>query len=95
MEWLTPPARVRVDPLSAIPYSVCMQATTGQVHGRMITLDQEIPSLEGQRVRLMIEPVGDDVNTELAADAQAQLWQQWTERGPHGPIADDDDEKFP
>lgn len=70
------------------------EAMIGQVHGKTVTLDREVPDLEGQRVRVMLEPVG-DADAKIAAETQAQLWQQWTERGPQGPLTDDGDDEFP
>jgi hypothetical protein len=76
-------------------YILSMQeSTTGQVHGRTITLDREVPELEGQRVRVVLEPVA-DTNATLAPDTQARLWREWIERGPQGPIADDGNDEFP
>lgn len=65
-------------------------ALTGTLHGRQLTLDAALPALEGQRVRVSIEPL-DDPDPVLSAEAQRALWQEWRERGPQGPIEDDEE----
>jgi hypothetical protein len=62
---------------------------SGIVHGNVITLDQPLVALDGKRVRVVIAPIED---TDLALDpnAQTRLWKDWVQRGPKGPIEDDD-----
>ena len=64
---------------------------TGVVHGTTIELDAPIPTLDGQRVRVVVEPSNDDA--ELTAAEHAELLRVWAARGPQGPI--DDDSDFP
>jgi hypothetical protein len=64
-------------------------ALKGLLHGNTITLETAIPPLEGQRVHVLIEPVEEKV---LSAREQEEIWQQWAERGPQGPISIEDAE---
>ena len=67
------------------------ESLTGRLHGNVITLDTPLHFPEGQLVRVVIEPIeGDEV--ELDAGTRARLWQEWTVRGPQGPIADDEEQ---
>jgi hypothetical protein len=61
----------------------------GTVHGQIIELDDPVPELDGQRVRLVVEGAGDE-EAPLSADSQRKLWREWVERGPQGPIDDED-----
>ena len=63
-------------------------AVTGLLHGNTITLDSSVPPLEGKRVHVLIEPLDEDMT--LWAEENAALWQEWAERGPQGPISDED-----
>lgn len=62
------------------------------LHGRQLTLDAALPALEGQRVSITTL---DEPGVVLSADSQRVLWQEWRERGPHGPIDDDEGTDFP
>jgi hypothetical protein len=64
-------------------------ALKGFLHGNTITLEATVPPLEGQRVHVLIEPVEE---AALSAQEQADLWRQWAERGPQGPIPVEDAE---
>jgi hypothetical protein len=64
-------------------------ALKGLLHGNTITLEETVPPLEGQRVHFLIEPVE---KTVLSAQEQAELWRQWAELGPQGPISIEDAE---
>lgn len=66
---------------------------TGLVRGKTVTLDSAVPDLEGQRVRVTLEPV-EEVDA-LPPQAQDSLWKEWVERGPQGPIEPDADVEFP
>jgi hypothetical protein len=66
---------------------------TGTVHGRVITLDVAVPELDGRRVRILLGPV-DEPDLSLDARQNALLWQEWVERGEHGPL-DKEDAGFP
>ena len=68
--------------------------TTGLLHGTTITLDARVPVLDGRRVRIVLEPA-EDPDLELTPQAQAELWQTWVDRGPQGPIEDDEEPEFP
>ena len=67
-------------------------SSTGTLRGNTITLDEAVPPLDGQRVRVIIEPAQE---TKLSADEQATLWNHWVERGPQGPIDDEGEPEFP
>jgi len=66
---------------------------TGRVHGSTIDLDA-VPSapFEGQRVRVVLELVDDDVR--LGAE-HGLAWNAWVTHGPDGPIEDDGEPEFP
>ena len=65
---------------------------TGLVRGRTIELESAVPEMEGQRVRVVLEPVEEP---RLSNEQQRELWQAWIERGPQGPIEDGPDTDFP
>jgi len=67
---------------------------TGKLEGRTILLDEEIPSLQGQRVSVVVTSVPDH-ELELSAKEQRDLWDEWEKRGPQGPIEDDGEADFP
>lgn len=67
---------------------------TGLLHGNTITLDGAVPPLEGRRVRVMIEPL-EDKDAPFSRERQQELWQEWSERGPQGPIEDEDEPDLP
>lgn len=71
-----------------------MTALEGTLYGNTITLDSAVPPLEGRRVRVVIEPL-DEGEVILSPNQQAQLWQAWVERGPQGPIDEDEAPEFP
>jgi hypothetical protein len=69
-------------------------AVTGVVHGRTIALDEPLPRLEGQRVRVMLEPEPESATElELTGDEQSRLLREWAQSGPQGPL--DADEAWP
>ena len=68
-------------------------ASTGVLHGNTITLDGPVPPMDGQRVRVLIALADDDA--QLSAAEQAKAWNAWVERGPQGPIEDDEEPEFP
>jgi hypothetical protein len=68
-------------------------AVTGVLHGATITLDAPVPPLDGQRVRVVIEPETETESRELSSAENTALLQEWAKRGPQGPI--DDEEDFP
>ena len=67
---------------------------TGWVHGNTITLETMMPPLEGKRVRVRIEPA-EDSEAELQPEAQAQLWQEWIDHGPQGPVELEEEPDLP
>lgn len=69
-------------------------AREGILHGQTIELDQAVPPLEGRRVRVFIEPL-EEKDIVLTSEAQEQLWQTWVEKGPQGPIEEDDELELP
>jgi hypothetical protein len=68
-------------------------AVTGILHGNTITLDGPVPPLEGQRVRIVIALMDEEI--ELAPGEQAKAWKEWITGGPKGPIEDDGEPEFP
>lgn len=62
-----------------------MRALHGRLSGNTILLDDEVELLDGQTVRVTIEPLPSP-ETRLSAEHQAQLWQEWIAHGPQGPI---------
>jgi hypothetical protein len=60
----------------------------GLLHGNTITLETTVPPFEGQRVHVLIEPI--EERAELSAQEQAKFWQEWTDKGPQGPISAED-----
>lgn len=69
-----------------------MTTKTGLLRGAMIELESAVPEMDGQRVRVMLEPVEEQ---KLSAQQQHEFWQVWVERGPHGPIEDSTDTEIP
>lgn len=65
-------------------------ALKGRLQGNTITLESTIPPLEGKRVHVLVEPIEEEI--ELSVKEQAELWREWAERGPQGPISDEDAE---
>lgn len=66
-------------------------ALKGTVHGRTVELDQRVDRLDGQRVLVVLEPIDEPA---LAAADATDAWRTWAEKGPDGPI-EDDDPSFP
>ena len=64
-------------------------AVTGIVHGSTVALDEPVPPLEGQRVRVTLEPLPSD-ELELSAEEQSRMLREWAERGAQGPLDADD-----
>lgn len=64
----------------------------GVVRGRTIELDSTVPEMDGQRVRVVLEPVEEP---RLSNEQQHELWQAWIERGAQGPIEDGPDTDVP
>ena len=66
-------------------------AVTGVVRGSTVTLDEPVPPLEGQRVRVMLEPLSsDESELELSAEEHRRVLREWAERGPQGPLNADE-----
>ena len=66
---------------------------TGTVTGKTITLDAPLPSLEGRRVHILIEPAVEE--QRLSKREQQDAWEQWVRRGDDGPLPDDEEPEFP
>ena len=49
--------------------------------------------MDGKRVRVLLEPIDDE--KRLTADEQRDVWHEWIERGPQGPIEDGEDTETP
>jgi hypothetical protein len=64
-------------------------AITGVINGTTITLDAPVPPLDGQRVRVIVEPADDDV--DLSPAENVELLREWAAHGPQGPIEGGDD----
>jgi len=69
-------------------------SATGKLLGNIITLDDPLPSLDGKRVRVVLEPVEESEKT-LTTEEQQHLWQEWVERGQQGQLEDEDEPGFP
>ncbi len=65
-------------------------AVTGVVHGSTVTLDEPVPPLEGQRVRVTLESLRTDEVVELSAEEHHRMLREWAEHGPQGPLDADD-----
>jgi hypothetical protein len=65
---------------------------TGFVRGKTIELESAVPEMDGQRVRVVLEPVEEP---RLSDKQQRELWQEWLEHGPQGPIEDGPDTDIP
>ncbi|MGD0680159.1 MAG: hypothetical protein ABSC94_32655 [Polyangiaceae bacterium] len=64
-------------------------AARGVLRGVTITLDAPVPPLDGQRVRLVIEPETEShVSGDLSPAERAALLREWATQGPQGPIDD-------
>ena len=60
----------------------------GTVHGKTIELDDPVPELDGQRVRLVVESAGTGEPT-LGAETQTGLSPEWAGGEPQGSIGHD------
>ena len=67
-------------------------ALTGVLTGNTITLDAPVPELEGCRVLVALEP---EEELMLTQKEQREFWEEWSERGPQGPLDDDEEPAFP
>jgi predicted thioesterase len=61
----------------------------GIVHGNRIELETQVPALEGKRVRVRLDVLDND--KLLSPAEQSEVWRQWVEAGPQGPLEDDAD----
>ena len=52
-----------------------------------------VPPLEGQRVRILIDLMDEEVGP--APIEQKKAWNEWVAAGPNGPIEDDGEPEFP
>lgn len=69
-------------------------ALTGFLRGTTITLDAPVPTLDGRRVRVVVEPVALEhvaEDRELSPAENTALLREWALRGPQGPIDEDGD----
>jgi hypothetical protein len=67
-------------------------AVTGVVRGKTIALDEPVPRLDGQRVRVMLEQMPSR-DSDLPVNEQSHLLREWAQSGPQGPL--DADEAWP
>jgi len=77
---------------AVVSYSMMMTTKTGLLRGATIELESAVPEMDGQRVRVVLEPVEEQ---RLSAQQQREFWQVWVERGPEGPIEDGIDTDIP
>jgi hypothetical protein len=75
--------------LGRVHIAIMHTAVTGVVHGSTVALDEPVPPLEGQRVRVTLEPLPSD-ELELSAKEQSRILREWATRGPQGPLDADD-----
>jgi hypothetical protein len=66
--------------------------TIGLLRGATIELESAVPEMDGQRVRVVLEPVEEE---RLSTEQQHDLWRVWVERGPEGPLEDGTDTDIP
>ena len=69
-----------------------MTSQTGVLRGRTIELESAVPEMEGQRVRVVLEPFEEQ---RLSNQQQRGFWQAWVEKGPDGPLEDGIDTEVP
>jgi hypothetical protein len=65
---------------------------TGLLRGATIELESAVPEMDGQRVRVVLEPFEEQ---RLSTQQQREFWGAWIERGPDGPIEDGIDTNIP
>ncbi len=89
------PVRRVLPTRAVILFHLMTKTLTGTLHGTTITLDTVEAtsgtgpvSSEGQRVRVVVEPL-DDADLLLSPEQQRRLLLAWAEHGPQGPIEDD------
>ncbi len=58
-----------------------------------VGLDGPVPPLEGQRVRIVIALMDEDI--ELAPGEQTKAWNEWVTTGPSGPFEVDGEPELP
>lgn len=75
-----------------VSYPMMTTTTTGLLRGATIELESAVPEMDGQRVRVVLEPVEEQ---RLSTQQQRELWRVWLERGPEGPIEDGIDTDIP
>lgn len=79
--------------LFALRYTLyVMTYQTGVFRGRTIELESAVPEMEGQRVRVVLEPFEEQ---RLSNKQQRQFWKTWIEKGPDGPLEDGIDTELP
>jgi len=69
-----------------------MTTKTGLLRGATIELESAVPEMDGQRVRVVLEPLEEK---QLSSQQQREFWQTWIDGGPEGPIEDDVDTDIP
>ena len=70
----------------------------GRVHGKTIELDGDMPELEGARVHVVVEKVSEQPREPIVIvipESERDLWQEWIDHGPQGPLEDDLDTESP
>ena len=70
-----------------------MMTLTGRLHGNQITLEENPAQLEGRLLRIVVEPI-EDPELQLSPEEQRAALNAWIERGPQGPLEDDDGDDF-
>ena len=63
---------------AVVSYSMMTTTTTGLLRGATIELESAVPEMDGQRVRVMLEPVEEE---RLSAQQPREFWRVWVERG--------------
>ena len=69
-----------------------MTTKTGLLRGATIELESAVPEMDGQRVRVVLEPIEEQ---PLSTQQQREFWGAWVERGPEDPIEDAVDTEIP
>lgn len=77
------------EPPEIDPGIVFSMETRGIVNGKQVVLEDAVPDLDGQRVRVQLDALDDE--KALSPAEQLDAWRDWVESGPQGPIEDDSD----
>jgi hypothetical protein len=69
-----------------------MTSQIGLLRGTTIELERAVPEMDGQRVRVVLEPFEE---RQVSGQQQREFWQAWVANGPNGPIEEGTDTDLP